>query len=354
VLTTRDEKEWESIFPCRHNVFGSVQFATIWQEQSGSEARLFVLESGQSTAAYPFFIRPIKSLSFAPEDLDQHWDLQTPDYSGPLASGSPDCSAAAEFNSRFPAYCQQQGIIAEFGHLHPWDSSTELLDESCMVFDRDIVYVDLSLSEDELWQASYTYSCRKNIRRAKHESVEVFEAEGPNDVREFHRIYVQTMDRVDAVDKYYFPLDFFMAFFEHLPDNARFALARREERVIAATLYLHDGDSVYSYLGGADHDFQQMRPTNAIVFDTILWAKRRGKRRLILGGGYRPDDGVFRFKASFSPLRARFHIYKRIHMHREYTALCAAWSEYYGVALGTDGFFPAYRALPPGIEEGRK
>jgi lipid II:glycine glycyltransferase (peptidoglycan interpeptide bridge formation enzyme) len=138
-----------------------------------------------------------------------------------------------------------------------------------------------------------------------------------------------------------------------MPANARFVLAKHEEQVVATTLYLHDHDSVYSYLGGADHSYQQVRPTNAVVYDTILWAKRQGKKRLVLGGGYRPHDGIFRFKSSFSPLVAKFYVYKHIHLPEEYEMLCQAWSEYYHTDLDLDGYFPAYRsaaAIRPGSE----
>jgi hypothetical protein len=33
----------------------------------------------------------------------------------------------------------------------------------------------------------------------------------------------------------------------------------------------------------------------------MLWAKRAGKRRFVLGGGHEPDDGIFRYKRSFAP-----------------------------------------------------
>ncbi len=137
---------------------------------------------------------------------------------------------------------------------------------------------------------------------------------------------------------------YFQAIFEEMPSGARFALAEHDGRVIAATLYLHDSDDVYSYLGGADHEHQQLRPTNAVVHDTIRWAREQGKRRLILGGGYRPGDGIFRFKASFSPQRAELELARRVHLPDDLERLTEAWREHNGPGADPGDYFPAYRS----------
>jgi CelD/BcsL family acetyltransferase involved in cellulose biosynthesis len=159
------------------------------------------------------------------------------------------------------------------------------------------------------------------------------------------------MDRVGARDHYYYPLEFFLAFWRHLGNNARFALAEYDGEVVAATLYLYDDVDVYSYLGGADHRFQRARPTNALIYETIRWAQSKGKKRLILGGGHKPDDGILRFKASFSPLRARFEVYKRIHLPDKFAALCDAWSAHYCRNIDPGGYFPPYRSIPAHTEK---
>ena len=148
------------------------------------------------------------------------------------------------------------------------------------------------------------------------------------------------MERNEALESYFFDEAYFQAIFEEMPAGARFALAEHDGRVIAATLYLHDSDDVYSYLGGADHEHQQLRPTNAVVHDTIRWAREQGKRRLILGGGYRPDDGIFRFKASFSPLRATLELARRVHLPDDSKRLDAAWRDHHGARRRPGRFFP--------------
>jgi len=349
VLSTQDATAWRAAVPSCESVFGSVEYATIIEKHTGYPARLFVWREGGSTIAYPFFVRPVGALPFADAASRDHKDIFSPEYAGPLVRGLADNVPETAFRQRFTRYCEEVGIVAEFAHLHPWRSRLGLLKPEDMMLDREIVYVDLTRSEESLWQESFTYTCRKNINRGRRESVRVFRATAPEHIREFHRIYIQTMDRAGADEKYYFPLDYFMAFFERMPDQASFFLAEYQDRIVAATLYLHDDTDVFSYLGGADHAFQRVRPTNMVVYELIRWAKQQGKKRLILGGGYKPNDGIFRFKASFSPLRAQFFVYRHVHLPEVYDHLCRAWAEYYQIDLPiaeVGDFFPMYRAIP--------
>ena len=64
-------------------------------------------------------------------------------------------------------------------------------------------------------------------------------------------------------------------------------------------------NDVFSFLGGADAEFQMIRPTNLVIWETILWAPDAGKKRFIPGGGYTVSDGIFRFKSTFSKHRTR-------------------------------------------------
>jgi serine/alanine adding enzyme len=345
-LGIEDETVWQSLLPIHKTVFGSVEYASIWQAHNGTPARLFALQTPNHTIAYPLSLRPIHTLPLAENQSELLWDALTPEYTGPFAASAPSPADHQLFAHHFSGYCREQGIVTEFAHLHPWQAQMECLTAGNLQLDRRIVYVDLRLNEDQLWQDSLNYTCRKNIKRSLREGVRVFAATNAGDIAEFYRIYVHTMERNMAASRYYFSLDFFMAFFDRMPHNSRFVLAEHQGAVVAGTLYLYDDNDIYSYLGGADATYQQMRPSNAVVYETMGWGRAQGKSRLILGGGYQPDDGIFRFKASFSPLTAAFHIYKCVHLPEQYERLSRAWCERYPMQAPPDNYFPPYRAVP--------
>jgi hypothetical protein len=303
-----------------------------------------VVESEGGTVAYPFFVQRIDPLPFA-SGPGGRCDTFTPEYTGPMRLGArPHGAGVLRFADLFARHCGELGIVAEFAHLNPWHSDGELLDPACVEVDRDVVWVDLTEGEERIWSRSLSSDTRRMTRKAMQAGVRVRHAESPDDVREFHRLYRLTMERRRALQKYFFPIDYFMAFFETMADNSLFALAEHEGRLVAGGLFLHGGAEVYWHLSAADREVAHARPVNAYVWETIRWALRHAKKRLLCGGGYEAEDGVFRFKAGFSPLRARFCTYKRIHDVEAYEALTRAWSAHHAGRSPRPGYFPAYRS----------
>jgi hypothetical protein len=346
-LTTAEGEAWQRCLPASRSVFGSLGYATICERFRGVSARLHVVESDAGSICHPMLLRPLSGLPFAVSAQamsEAKCDAATPDYTGPLVQG--EGMDVDQWRKLHGECMRREGIVAEFAHLHPWCSGRELLGDGCS-YNRDIVWVDVAVPPDQLYRKHFEHACRKNIQKALREGVKTFVGDSDEHVREFHRIYSGTMQRNNALDRYAFSLDYFRAFRDELPENARFVFAEHNGRILAATLYLHDDTDVYSFLGGADAEFNPLRPTNLVVWDTIGWAHGTGKKRLVLGGGYGVDDGIFRFKATFSPLRQPFYLYKKIHLAREYALLDQQAREHNGLKDEDVGYFPSYRYSKP-------
>ncbi len=348
LLTTADAERWRAALPTGACVMGSLEYARILERHAGYAGRLFVVETDGGRMAYPFFLRPIEVDPPAAGFGQQHWDTITPEYTGPLRLGPGPLSQASgtSLPDLFANHCRENGIVAEFAHLNPWRSAVEFLDPGCVEANREIIYLDLTWGEERLWSKSLSSDARRHARQAAKAQIRYRRASTRQDVLAFHHLYAATMDRRAALERYYFSPEYFLSFFDGMSDNAFFVLAEYEGRTIAGGLYLHDDRDVYWHLSAADLEYSRVRPVNGYHWDTIQWAVREGKRYLLCGGGYAPDDGVFRFKSHFSPLRAQFNVYKRIHDPGRYAALTRAWSERHGGRPAQGSFFPAYRAVP--------
>jgi|LGOV01.1.fsa_nt_gb hypothetical protein len=354
VLSTADAEHWQDVLPAEVCVMGSVEYARIGEQQNGYVAKLFVVENGQAVIAYPFFLRPINELQFAGPGAEGSFDTYSPEYTGPiiLSRGNDKELQQARFAEYFSIYCREVNIVCEFAHLNPWLDGKQLLNPKLINSDREVVTVDLTLSEEDLWKQSLTSDARRQTRQAEKAGVIVRRAESIDDVKEFHRLHENTMERRHALERYRIPLEYFVSIFQSMPEIAFFMLAEYQDRVVAGGLYLHGGSDVYWHLSAVDLDYSRTRPVNKYVWQTLCWATDVGKKRMLLGGGYNGSDGVFRFKAGFSPLREQFSTYRCIHNQSAYSALIDAWAEFYQTTPNQTEYFPAYRSIPqPELDE---
>jgi hypothetical protein len=344
LLSTRDCALWEKHLPARRSVFGSIGYARICERYRNCVPRLFVVAGANGSICYPILLRSTDVLPFAGVHRGM-WDAGSPEFTGPLLHEGSKLLALT-FREKCDAAFDSEGIITEFAHLNPWADNSNLLHATNVYFDREIVWVDVSLSPEVLWRDHFARCCRYSISRAQREGVSTFCGTTDEDIKEFYRIYIHTMQRNHAQPCYYFTYEYFKSIRDELADHARFVLAEYKGQIISATLYLHDDTEVFSYLGGSDESFQHVRPANAVIYDTIRWAHAAGKKRLILGGGYKPNDGIFQFKATFSQHRQSFHTYRRVHLEDNYAALSQSWQTYYDSRENDLTYFPVYRRVP--------
>src|ERR1017187_9019305 len=126
-----------------------------------------------------------------------------------MTGSAPDLAAA--FPNLRNALFTREGIVAEFAHLYPWSQARIILDEGCD-YNRDIVWVDTSLSPEFFWRDHVKPQCRQKIKQAEREGVRIIIAATDDDIRAFHRVYRHTMERNRADANYYFSYEFFRAF----------------------------------------------------------------------------------------------------------------------------------------------
>jgi len=344
VLTTEDADAWRAALPTEACVMGSLELARIQERQLGQSARLFVAGSATARAAYPFFLRHVPAHPRI--DGTELWDTTTSEYTGPLLLGQPGGPSPADFRAAFSHYCREAGIVAEFAHLNPWNDGVELLDPAWVEVNREIVYLDLTWGEEALWKQSLSSDTRRQTRQAMEAGVRVFAAETAQDVLAFHHLHHQTMERRSAHEHYYLPPEYFLSIFETMPNNAIFMLSEYQGRIVAGGLYYQDAINVYWHLSAVDLEFSKVRPVNAYHYEAIKRAVRASKQRLLCGGAFQTGDGVFRFKAGFSPLRIPFKLAKRIHDPVAYAELTEDWNRAHPGLQPDPGFFPAYRSSP--------
>ncbi|MCX5743411.1 MAG: GNAT family N-acetyltransferase, partial [Proteobacteria bacterium] len=294
---------------------------------------------------YPFILREVDPIA-APglTDLTTAYG-----YGGPFRAGDGGDHAGA-FWEAFARWAGTQGAVSEFVRC-------SLFEDDLLPYpgerEQKLVNVVRSLAptEQEIW-TDFDHKVRKNVAKAQRGGVTIEVDPTGARLDDFFGIYERTMDRREARRGYYFPRTFFESIAAELPGQFVYLHALLAGRVVSTELALVSAHHVYSFLGGTDEAAFDQRPNDLLKHELILWAKRAGKRRFVLGGGYAVDDGIFRYKKAFAPTGMMpFFVGRRVLDPARYDELVAARGVA-GRALDPTwqpepGFFPAYRAQLP-------
>jgi len=158
--------------------------------------------------------------------------------------------------------------------------------------------LSLDESQEALWR-QMAPETRRAIRRAERAGVAVRPVSGGEDVQMFHRLHASLRKR-----KYRLlaqPLRFFEAIEQRFRDlDSWHSLgAFLDNRMIAATIYLRWGDTLYYKFNASAPEDLSARPNNLLVWSGIALAQSLGCRFLDLGPSDDDQPGLIRFKRNF-------------------------------------------------------
>jgi len=380
-----DARRWSealSLFP-RSDVYFTPGYARAYEDLGWGRATGFLFLSEAGAVLHPLIVREIADLPWAagtPEAQGAR-DLVSPyGYGGPLCSlpgmepgaaseGPERETLIAEFDREFRAACRQMGIVSEFVRFHPLLGTHEGLAGRIGLTRRgETVWLELpdGAAEGEAegdspadrLMARMQPSARNKVRRARRCGVTVEFSRAAVAIATLHRLYDETVGRLDAPAEYRFPPSYFEAM-ASLP-GSEILVSRAEGRAVWAGIFLAHGPFLHYHLSGSAAGEKVPGANNLALLEAGLRAAAAGARVFHLGGGFGArSDSLLAFKASMGDRRAEYWTGERIHDADRYARLCKAWGRAQAAASGDeaggasacvsggtagDGYFPAYRA----------
>lgn len=339
VIPVGEGERWDSIVKSfqDYDVQYLNSYARACSLHGEGEPLLFYFEHDTTRAINVVMKRDIAEDSFFRDKLPANtwFDISTPyGYGGFLTEG--DGCAAVE--KEYIDYCRKAGYVSEFVRFHLLGSYRHFFQGEVVTSSHNIIRT-LDMPMEEMLM-DFEHKVRKNIKRANAENLTVIMDQGEH-LKEFLDIYYQTLDRNQAKDGFYYQEDFFREL-HRLTDHYIYFHVLKDDKIISSELVLYGPKNCYSFLGGTNRNYYETRPNDFLKYHIILWAKKRGLLRFILGGGYGADDGIFRYKKSFAPKGScDFYIGRRIFDKAAYKNLLDM-----KVAAGLcpdQAFFPEYR-----------
>ena len=321
------------------DVFAHPSYVSLF-ENPNTRAKAFYWQSAEGAMLFPFLLRSLRHEPFWKPEHGDIYDITTPyGYGGPfIVSGNPTPELYNSFFSDFHQWAAQNRIVSEFVRFSLF-SGAYLGYPGEVVHANDNIVCNLSLDYEELW-GSFRYKVRKNVATAIDKQVNVeIDLDGSR-LTDFCRIYLHTMQRRLAEKSYFLPVSFFEQLLSRLPGNSFLFHALHDNTVIASELVLASETRIYSFLGGTLKEFFPLRAGDLLKNQIVKWGHQRGCKQFVIGGGYKPHDGIFAFKKSFAPDGIfPFYTGRKIFNQPLYNSLVLQAGK-----QTNPGFFPGYRS----------
>lgn len=341
IITVYETERWDAIVKSfkGYDVNYLSGYAKAFQLHGDGEPLLFYYDDGNTKAMNVVMKRDIAMAEPFKDKLPlgTWFDLSTPyGYGGFWVEGDRPELVEEAYNK----FCHEEGFVSEFVRFHLFSNYQTFFTGISESYTRNVVRT-LELPLDDMLM-DFEHKVRKNIKKAYNAGLEVeIDAVGVR-LNDFLRIYYGTMERNCAKSTFFFSENFFREI-NKLSDNCLYIHILYEGKVISTELVLYGTENCYSFLGGTDQDYFHLRPNDLLKYEIIKWAKEKGLKRFILGGGYGEDDGIFKYKKSFAPNGLmNFYIGKRIFNEEIYKELVNIRSHESSFDIETQ-FFPKYR-----------
>lgn len=331
-------EQWDNAVrkSAKYDVFYLSSYLRAFQQRGSGEPILIIYSFRDDYAVNAIFKRDIaedKNFLGALEKR-KYYDVSTPyGYGGFIGN----ISDTKQLNDEWRHYCLEKNYVCEFIRFELLEAYQNYYDGEVIACSHNVVR-DLSMSLDDMWM-DFKQKVRKNVKRAMQHNLEILVEYDDTHLNDFLRIYNLTMDRNHALKSYYFDEKFFHTI-NNMKNNIAYFYVFYEGQIISAELVIYGSENCYSYLGGTDDKYFEMRPNDFLKYEIIKWAKNKGLKKYILGGGYGKDDGIFQYKQCFSPNGiVDFYIGRQIFDQKTYDKL----KNLRGGSILDRNYFPIYR-----------
>lgn len=340
ICTIEQSEKWDSIVRSfkDYDVYWLRGYVKAFQIHGDGEPLLFYYSDDYTRGINVVMKRDVaKDERFKGEiEEDHYFDFATPyGYGGWIIEGKK----TEELFAAYTAWIKQNSIISEFVRFHPMLRNQVICHDFYDVIQLgEVVHMDLSSPKD-IW-SNITSKNRNVIRKAVKNDVKIYNGRFPEIFEKFRTIYNNTMVKDDAEEYYYFEEQFYTSVLHDLPQNAQVFWAEKDGEIIAASIMIGANGRLNYHLSGSLREYNNLAPTNLLLYEAALWGCANGYQMLYLGGGVGSgEDSLFKFKRAFYKGELnRYYIGKKIYDQEKYDELFRLREK-----IENQGYFPGYR-----------
>jgi hypothetical protein len=352
-----DSRLWELLVDSAAvpDVYYRPGYVKAYQAIGHGTAMAVLIEAPTVRALFPLLLRPLNTLSFAPDELG--FDALTPyGYGGLLLLDDVTAITAdqgLELLDALRDWCSDNQVISAHVRLHPllkqehWFAGASGQDFHLHQAGPTIA-LDVSRWQDKTVSiATLNKGRRSDLNFARRHLRLTWTSDGRSraeDLRQFQKLYEQRMTELGAGDYYHFPPQYYESLAEGLGHRLDVALAWMDDTPAGAALFMIDRAMAHYHLSATNDLGRTNKATTLIINDAVGRAGSQGCDRLHLGGGAHGEDSLFAFKKSFGGDTYRYSYLSLICDPRRYHKLLERRVVAPGLPALRTNYFPEYRA----------
>lgn len=287
-------------------------------ESHESKCFAIICEESDNIMIFPFLRKKI----------GEYYDFETAyGYGGPISNcKTPDWNKQA-IEAMF-SHFSSENYLCGFIRFHTMMNNYLMCkDIFPVIFDRNTVMMDTSVSPEEIWARQISSKNRNMIRKAIKNEL-VFRAEYDfESLKEFEGLYNQTMSRLGAEQFYFFDEHYYDSFVKAFSGNAFLGTVRKEEKLICAAIFMYSKAYGHYHLEGSDDNYKYLGANNFLLWNAAIEFNKLGVKKFHLGGGSNSgtENSLLKFKKAFSKDSLDFYIGKMIFNNEKYQEIKDIW-----------------------------
>jgi hypothetical protein len=301
-----DDLQWQDSFDRlplhQRDIFYCPSFARLCQAtlNRNDEVCCAVLSLDANVILYPFVRRNVGQLTDT-QSFSKLYDITSMYGRGGIVASRFADDEYASFHAALAEYCSETAVICGFDRYHPVMGNHVWAAPAAGVMDvGGFVVVDMRPEMNEI-EKSFKTSVHKDLKKAERNGITCFAESDSAHLAEFLKIYRHTLERNSAANFYYFSDDYFSALARELGGQFHYFYAVSGGAIVSCELVLHCGKYSHSFLGGTVREALSLCANPLLKREIIRFLKDRGAEYFLLGGGTRPNDGIFQFKKAYAP-----------------------------------------------------
>jgi serine/alanine adding enzyme len=352
-----DSRLWESSVDSAAvpDVYYRPGYVCAYQAIGHGTATAALIETRTVRALFPLVLRPLNTLSFAPDEPG--FDAATPyGYGGLLLLDSVPAITAdqgLELLDALRDWCSDNQVISAHVRLHPllkqehWFAGA-LGQDFHLQQAGPTIGLDVSRWQDETTSiATLNKGRRSDLNFARRHLRLTWTSDCRtlrDDLQLFQELYEHRMSELGAGDYYHFPPQYYESLAEGLGHRLDVALAWMDDTPVGAALFMIDNVMAHYHLSATNDLGRTNKATTLIINDAVGRARSQGCDRLHLGGGARGEDSLFAFKRSFGGNTYLYSYLSLICDPRRYRKLVERRVAAPALPALRTNYFPEYRA----------